>query len=362
MSSVKITQIKCPNCGSQINSVNAFSQTRTCAYCKTEFNITGTMDKEMETPERIIPFMTVKDDFESSVLNFIVNDPLTPDDIFDMISFDDTEGVYLPMFLYEGKYECTWNCSVGYQGSEVCVEKDLSGKTYINNKKVIQYTPMSGSNKGNFAFVCTAYEGNEVKPELSEYARTLTYSAEYAKAFEPQILEDQNFLLHNLDKETIWSKFGNGAVKLIAENESIKSVPGDTFKDFRASVVAEPSHTGRLVFVPFWSIYYNYKGEKYFALMNGINKNSVTGSVPVDIERQNKIKKLEKRPKKVLIAAFISLITMFFSPALSALIFCMLLLAFGIVKLRCNSKIQKIKEKSLILRHSRLNAILKRDK
>ncbi len=282
----EIKQIKCPNCGGELNSVGPFSTTKKCIYCHKEFEVTGTMNKKVDLPERIVVFNTTRDDFEREILSFLVQGDYTPNDIFNYAQFRDVEGIYLPMYLYEGKYDATWNCSVGYYENEVVATFDNKG---VKNKRVIKYRPQSGSTKNNFAIVCIAYEGKDVKKELVEYARTYVYDSLSAKAFSPDLLSGYQFMIHNLDKETTWDKWGVNTVKYLAERNSLSQIPGEKYKDFTCGVSVDTKHDGRLVYLPFWSIYYEYNNEVHHAILDGTGKNRITGSIPIDVKRKQSV-------------------------------------------------------------------------
>jgi hypothetical protein len=303
-SSIQIQQIKCPECGGQLNSVGPFNPLKKCNYCHSEFQVTGTMEKEMETPERVVVFQTTKEDFEKGVLELLAREEYAPNDVFETSAFKDVEGIYLPMYLYEGRYECSWNCSVGYYENEVVASSD--GKS-VKNKKVLKFRPQSGNTKNNYAIVCVAYEGKEIKPELIEYARTFYYDRDAAKTFDGKHLEGYNFVLHNMDKEHTWDKWGRESIKYIAEQDSLTQIPGDDYKDFRCTVSTDEKHDGRLVFIPFWMVFYDYKGEEHYAIMDGTGNSGITGSTPIDQERYDAVQKWHKIAKYVMWGAWASL-------------------------------------------------------
>jgi hypothetical protein len=303
MSKIQIQQIKCPECGGQLNSVGPFSPLKTCAYCHSEFQVTGTMDKEMETPDRMIVFKTTKDDFEREVLNMMATEDYAPNDIFESSAFKDVEGIYLPMYLYEGKYECSWNCSVGYYENEVRANSKGDG---VKNVEVLKYRPQSGTTKSNYAVVCAAYEGKEIKPELIEYARAFEYDKLSAVKFDEKYLEGYNFVLHNLDKELTWDKYGNSSIEYLAEQKSQEQIPGECYKDFICSTSTDEKSDGRLVFLPFWMVYYEYKGDNYYVIMDGTGNSGITGTYPIDQERVKAVEKWHKISKYFKWAGFAS--------------------------------------------------------
>lgn len=339
MSSIKIQQISCPVCGGQLNNVGPFSPVKKCMYCHNEIQVSGSVQKEMPVPERMLVFNTNEEDFERAILNLFVEEDYTPNDIFDIAAFKDLEGIYLPMYLYEGKYECAWNCSVGYYENEIRASSD--GKS-VKNKKVLRYRPQNGSNRNNYAIVCAAYEGEEVKSELIDYARALHYDSLSAKAFDEKHLEGFNFVVHNMDKESTWDKYGIDSIKYLAESEAISQIPGDHYKDFRCSVSHDAKHDGRLVFLPFWMVYYDYNGEQHYAIMDGTGNSHITGSTPVDQERVKAVQKWHKIAKYVKWAAIASFAILFIDFSLWEII-ALMWIGFGVLKI-----IAKINERKII--------------
>ena len=351
MSKLVIQQVKCPECGGQLNSVGTFSPVKVCTYCHTEFNVTGTTDKEMEIPERIVVFNTTRDDFEREVLNLMKDEDYVPNDIFESAAFKDVEGIYLPMFLYEGKYDCSWNCSVGYHENEV---RANSAGDKVKNVKVLKYRPQSGTTKSNYAIVCAAYEGSEIKPELIEYARAFYYDKHSARAFSEDMLTGYNFVLHNLDKELTWDKYGYETIEYLAEQKSLEQIPSEHYKDFSCSISTDSKSEGRLVFLPFWMVYYEYKGEHHYAIMDGTGNSGITATTPVDKDRVAEVEKWHKIAKYVKYAAFASLLAIFVKIWIPVVFWA----AFGGLKIFAKINENKILTQNRKVREGKLALIL----
>lgn len=110
---IELQQVICPSCRQVINSFNPFEALVECPYCHNKaFNPLITA-KKVPVPERIITFTTTEADFEKEMVRQLVETDYTPTDIFSAISPGNVIRAYMPMFLFEGKYNSTWTCSVG---------------------------------------------------------------------------------------------------------------------------------------------------------------------------------------------------------------------------------------------------------
>ncbi len=338
MSSFSLQQVECPKCHGTLNATKPFSGIRTCAYCHTEFEVTGNMSKQTDSPERLVPFHVTKDQFEQAAFEALINADYTPQNIFELTSFDDIEGIYMPMFLYEGKFDASWSCQIGQYENEVRVSGDT-----IKNKQVLRYRPHSGTTKGNYAFLCLAYEGPEARPELVDYSRTYVYNAHLSKAFDANDLDGYNFLIHNLDKETTWSRFGESTLKYQGERECERQIPGEHWKDLRCNISAEPKHDGRLAFVPFWMVYYKYDNENHYIIMDGTGTNGPVGSTPVDHDRVKAVESPYKIAKMIGWGALALFVILWFTVNFSVGFYTGLVLLLGFFGMKIYAGMNKKK-------------------
>lgn len=85
-------------------------------------------------------------------------------------------------------------------------------------------------------------------------------------------------------------------LKLFSNLFALKQVNGQEVKDFNASSSYDLTTKGRYVMAPFWFVYYMYKGEKYYFLMDGLGEHHALSN-PVNevevaaVEKNNKVKK-----------------------------------------------------------------------
>lgn len=353
-----LQQVRCPNCQATISSFDPFSDKLTCPYCSTVSVITGAMQKEAARPERIIPFSTSRDAFELACANMLINEPLVPDDIFEQVSFGDVDAIYLPMFLYEGTFEANWSASIGYEENSVGVGTDWQGNKTVKEKKVIKYRPASGTSKGNFSFVCLGYEGPEITEEMSAFTKTFPYATKLSKEFSSEYLKGYHVMPHNDDRESVWAKYGEELVDANAREAALGQVGSEIFKDFRSSTNHDKKHEGRMVYVPFWFVYYKYNGQNYHYLMDGIGQNQ-NGTTPTDQPRQDKVNKLKRIPKFVLWGS-IALMLLVFVPKAGPILFSLGILGiigYFVVKMIMKKKVNTLFDESRAKRQAAFDAL-----
>jgi phage FluMu protein Com len=316
-STLKLIQLKCANCHSTVSRADKFETQIKCPYCGTVNQVTGTTSADMATPERIILFKTEEKDFDKSICNFFVDQDYAVNDIFQKVQLENATAIYLPMFLYEGRYEANYSCSVGYQETELRTGTNLSGDKTIKEKTVTKWRPTSGTAKENYAFLSLAFEGKEITPELAEWTKTFPYEPIAAQNFEASLITGKGLqiLPHNMDKEATWHKWGTETIEYLAKQKAYAQLPdGQKIKDFKSTFSYDQKHDGRLFLIPFWFVYYHYNNEKHYVLMDGLGRN-IHGSTPIDEARYKAVKKFEKLGNWAPWLGTILTVILFFTPA-----------------------------------------------
>lgn len=283
MSELELQQVICPSCKKVITSFNPFKAEVECPFCHNKaFNPLITA-KKVPIPERLIVFKTSEQDFERSLINRLIETDYVPTDIFESINPGSVFKAYLPMYLYEGKYQASWNCSVAYKTTELRASSD--GKS-VKNKTVTKWQPASGMSNGNFAFLCLAYEGNDIPDELKRFTSQFPYNVMFSKEYDPELLgldngENCATLALNADSDLVWNKYGDGLVNELAEQSASQQLSGQDIKDFRTSANYDLKTNGRYVLAPFWFVYYVYNNEKHYFIMDGLGENE-SMSTPIN--------------------------------------------------------------------------------
>jgi len=249
------------------------------------------MQQEVPAPERMIVFKATKSDFGRAIGKFFVDQDYAVNDIFDRVQMDNVASIYLPMYLFEGKYEANYSCNIGYKEKELGVG-GYSGK--VKERTVTKWRPANGTTKGNYAFLSLAFDGPEITPELAEWTTTFPYDPESSKPFDIEHLKDFSILPHNLDKKTTWHKWGTQLIEITAQDAAYDQLPaGNQIDAFKCTFSYEEKHDGRLFFVPFYFVYYNYNNEKFFVVSDGLG-NNLHGNVPFDEDRWKQVKSMKR--------------------------------------------------------------------
>jgi len=317
--------------------------------------VTGTTTQDIAAPERMILFKTTDNDFDQAICNFFVDQDFAVNDIFEKVQMQNATPIYLPMYLFEGKYEANYSCQIGYEEKQIGT--NWSGEK-LKEKTVTKWRPTSGTAKNNYAFLSLAFEGQEIIPELAEWTKTFPYDPVSAQPFKVESLKGYQILPHNLDRETTWHKWGSETIQYLAEQEAHRQIPGnEMIKDFRTSFSYDEKHEGRLFLVPFWFIYYNYENQQHFVLYDGLGQN-INGSTPMDEERYKSVRNFEKLGKWALwIGILIGILS------IMAIGFWVGLVAFAVVwlglKFFCKFKVKSIIENARKIRQEAFNRVVK---
>jgi len=277
------------------------------------------MNKEAEMPEQIVPFATLVGDFEESAWKMLVNEDYAPVNISRLISFEGAKGVYLPVFFYEGKYECAWSCEIRQKPTDTGTEK---------NPKDI-YRPQNGVSKGEYSMVCVAYEGVELDKELANYVRTLQYRGEGVSLFLPQYLNNYLFLIRNRDDRQTWKQWGEDTLNNMVMKNTLMQMQNNEVRDFKCSVTSGGTGEGKFIFYPVWMLNYQYDGELHHIFMDGTGRNGVRGTTLIDRALKARAEKPFTILKFIAVAAvivpFLLLLASWYKAAIIAL------LAMGLV-------------------------------
>lgn len=298
---LELQQVTCPSCKQVITSFSPFAAEVECPYCHNKaFNPLITA-KKVPIPERLIVFRTKEKDFEHALVENLAERDYVPTDIFQCINPGNVIKAYLPMFLYEGRYQSSWSCKVAYETNEVRASSD---GTKVKNKTVKKFAPHTGTSQGNFAFMCLAYEGDDIPEELRSFSSQFPYNVMASKEYDPALLgldsgESPMTMALNTDADLVWNKYGDGLVNEMACESAQQQLSGEEIKDFRASNSYDLKHGGRYVLAPFWFVYYTYNNEKHYFIMDGLGENNAM-TTPVNQEEvafvnsKERIKKIVK--------------------------------------------------------------------
>ena len=346
MKSLTYYKVDCPKCHGALNSAAPLSGKTICPFCGMVYHITANVTKEDEMPEEIIPFATSAADFVQSARKMLVDQEYAPVNMSEHISFEGVKGIYLPAFLYKGKYECSWSCKV---------KQSPAGNDKAKSR-IEDYRPQNGVSKGDYSIVGMACEGVESCKELAEYVRSIDVKDADIQPFFPDRLHDRFFLTRNCDSPKTWTQWGEDTMKIVVRNNTLLQLQGDEIKDFKCDITSCTLSEGRFIFLPVWMINYQYDGEAHHIFMDGTGRNGVRGTTLIDHTLKARAEKPFTMLKYIAVAAivipFLMLLAKLHLPAIIALII-MGLVFFGYRyyarwhKNRIISKARKEREKWL---------------
>ena len=295
MKSLKYYQVDCPQCHGALNSAAPLSGERICPFCGTVYHITANVTKEAELPQEIIPFSTSAGDFVQSARGMLVDQEYAPVKISELISFEDVKVIYLPVYLYEGQYECSWSCKV----------KQAPADNDDTKSRIEDFRSQNGVSKGDYSIVGMACEGVESSKELAEYIRSLDVKNSDIQPFFSDKLRDCFFLTHNCDSLKTWNQWGEDTLNIIVRNNTFIQLQGDEIKDFKCDITSRILPEGRFIFFPVWMIHYPYDGEMHHIFMDGTSHNGVKGTTLIDHALKTRAEKPFTILKYIAVAAIV---------------------------------------------------------
>ena len=332
MKTLDFFRVGCPQCHGQVNSISPLRGQATCPFCGTVYHVTANMTGETEIPGQIVPFTTSAGDFEHSARKMLLDEDYAPANISEIISFGGVKGVYLPVYLYEGQYECAWSCRI----------KQLADAAATKNRKEI-YRPQNGVSKGEYAILCMACEDMGAGKELADYVCALDYRDDGLQPFLPGGLNDCFFLTCNRDAQKTWTQWGEETLNNLVRKKTLMQLNSNDVKDFKYNITPELFHEGRFIFYPVWMLNYRYDDESHHIFMDGTGRSGVKGTTLIDRALKAEAEKPFTILKYIAVAAivipFLILLAGWYVPAIITLI-AMGLVFFGY---RCYARWHKNK-------------------
>ena len=339
---LELQQVICPSCKQVISSFSPFAAVVECPYCHNKaFNPLITA-KKVPVPERLIVFKTDEQIFENRLVDELIDRDYVPRNIFQCINPGSVIKAYLPMFLYEGRYQSSWSC----KALVLEKQKDQSGEI----KSTEKYVPTTGTSQGNFAFLCLAYDGKDIPEELRDFCKQFAYNVQASQEYDPALLgldsgQSPMTLAMDADTDIVWSKYGRALVDELADENAKNQLANQSIKDFNASTSYDRKHKGRYVLAPFWFVYYTYNNEKFYYIMDGLGeKTSMT--VPSDPEEIKFVDNKKKVDRIVTLCVFLAIPLLFVKFYIALIYFGVWLIVDIIVGRSVNKQIRKHLEES----------------
>lgn len=299
---LQLKKIGCNNCGAEL-IFDPGTQMINCNFCGGKFEIENVQDEEIVQPDGILPFSVTKEKYEKTVFKWLSEGDYTPDDILSSSIFESINGVYLPMWYFEGQYTGNWSASSGYDRRETYLAKNSEGKLEERSRTVTDWRPSSGQCTGEFSILSFAGKGKGIRDDISLYAHETTFNSGELKPYDNQYTSGFNLIEYTMSENESWESYGKQQVNQIVEIKSKSRIPGDKYKDFHAEAIFNKNQILR-TYIPFWITNYNYGDSKYNVYMDGTSTLRIQGVRPIDKNRKKQVKR-KFIPGHILLGIFI---------------------------------------------------------
>lgn len=285
-----LKKIGCSNCGAEL-IFDPGTQMTNCNFCGSKFQIENIKDEEVIMPDGILPFKITKDQYEDAVLGWLSEGDYTPDDIINSTVFDSVNGVYLPMWLFKGRYHGNWSASSGYNRTEYYNEWSESQKKMVRKSRTVtDWQPSSGQCAGEFTILAFAGAGKGINLDIAVYAHGTNFSRGDMKPYDTQYTMGFNIIDFTSDDHSTWDSLGKIQADSQVEIDAKQRIPGDKHKDFFCDVLYDKEKPLR-VYVPFWITNYKYDDKDFHVYMDGTTSSRIQGIRPEDQARKDEVKK-----------------------------------------------------------------------
>jgi len=267
------------------------TQMTNCNFCGSKYEIEKATDEELILPDGIIPFKITKEKYHNAVLQWLSDGDYTPDDILTSSVFDQINGVYLPMYFFNGKYHGNWSASSGYDRTVRYSEYSESQKKIVKKTKTVtDWRPSNGQFKGAFSILGFAGSGQGIKPEIVHFCQDIVFKRGDLKKYDSKYTLGFNLLEFTVKEGLVWDVFGEPQANAVANADILNRIPGDRYKDLTSDLFYDRDKAIK-VYVPYWIINYKYAEKEFHVCMDGTTTSRIVGERPVDEKTKSEANK-----------------------------------------------------------------------
>ena len=299
------TKAICPNCGAEGTAG------RFCEYCGTKIPMPKPKHKKKShktelSTVRMVNFTINQDEAIKAFLCYLSDVDNLPKDTFDRLTIDEITPYLIPTYFYHCNFDAPWSCiKLVHEKYKVGNETKTRTKRY----------PMNGIAQRGFDYVLPSCKIEDIPTELYAFIKDEMSNLAYYDLSDDYELDekdksilvessddDENMVLRKSDFNSILDRRVSSAVK--------SQIPND-YEDLSYSYSYNNS-IGKELILPFWLIRYTYKDEKFYFIIDGINKNDRIKR-PEDSIKKAEISALKKQEEnKGYISCFASLLWLIF--------------------------------------------------
>jgi hypothetical protein len=355
-------KLTCTACGTEY-ILGAGTRAAACNVCGKDLRESEASAHDVKLPDRIVPFAVTKEQSRKSLLTWLSEGDYTPDDVLASSTVPDTNGLFMPVYVFRGKFRGNWSASSGYRRKEKYFEKNSNGELVEKERTVTDWRPSNGQAFGEFSVVSFGGMRNEKNSHAVDatlvHANAARVEGRSSQSFDAQHAQQVSMLPFTQDGAAAWKTSGESSAKSEAHSQVNRSVPGDEHKDLNVHVTYELEST-ITAWVPCWTTRYEYRGESHRVFIDGSDATAIDGTRPEDKSAREHAKRLF-RPAHVTAAVCVGVVLLLaiFSAGLSGAAF---LVGAPVTGWRYWRAFQRKKEQLTLSKRTRqeaLQAILK---
>ncbi len=253
-------QLKCPSCGATLNQSFPNQLIVECPYCHQQVVNETFQSSGKDNEPHILEFSMNEEAVVNSMVNMLVEDQSVPTDIFDKMIITSITKYYVPMFIFEGTFRAPWTAKVERQEKRQRIGND--GK--IENYYETLYDYPSGEAAGNFSInsipskiiADLGLDTNQIQMVSVNSASLPMISSVNIEDKKIKIIQPSG------NSESIWWESGELIALSVGRDAAYHQSPG-IITSCSASCELKKSS---LVYIPIWSIQYDYKGNLFYAI------------------------------------------------------------------------------------------------
>lgn len=271
----EMTVYSCKSCGAEIITDGTTAATH-CPYCDNEVIITEKLTGALR-PNGIIPFKVNKKDIKEKIREFCAGKKLLPNNFFTDQMIDEVQGVYVPVWLFNGRLDG----SVSFDGTSSSSHTDGSYRYTETSHWLVECD-------GGMRFERVPVDGSAKMPddlmnsiEPFDYSQIVPFDGQYLSGF----LADRYDKGPDDSIPTASERMMNSAVKAFTSAAASQSAASSVTLRNNGLKLTDPSV--KYVLLPVYLFNVKYGGKLYRYAMNG-QTGKLVGELPIDNGKKRK--------------------------------------------------------------------------
>ena len=243
--------------------------------------------------DKIVPMGASDSDVEIRAYRWLASGNYTPDDMLIYSNVLSITRMYVPTFVFHGRYSVAWSASFGYnrtvQKPYVVTGAHGHKETKYRNEIETDWRPASGTDGGSFTIIC--YAGTYALPpgvislvEDSNYKNSVV-------VYDPVHTPDNIELLEEVyQRDEVFSSRGSGRLNSIILSNVKKHAKGDQQKDWHVSDRQITRLDAEVMYFPIGHIILEYKGSEFNLWEDGSDVSRAVGDkLPEESSRKKAV-------------------------------------------------------------------------